>query len=64
MEKRKSEKKPHKIPFILNRLGIILESALIVIFCLVTETETLCGIPGFYLTSVDMVEILSAHFVP
>ena len=64
MERRKSEGKKPQIPFILNSLGIILESALIVIFCLVTETkgQTFCGIPGIYLTSGDMAEILSAHF--
>ena len=40
--------------FILNRLGIILESAPIAIFCLeVTETkgQTFHGVPGFYSTS-------------
>ena len=54
--------------FILNRLGIILESAPIAIFCLVAETkgQTFRGTPGFYSTSgvVDYTAmIFCAHLV-
>ena len=51
--------------FNLYRLGIILESAPTVIFCLVTETEgqTFHKIPGFYLTSGYTAMIFSAHLV-
>ena len=54
--------------FILNRLGIILESAPIAIFCLVTETkgQTFRGIPGLFSTSgvVDYTAVIfSAHLV-
>jgi len=46
-------------------LGIILESAPIAIFCLVTETkgQTFRKIPGFYFTSGYTAMIFSAHLV-
>ena len=49
--------------FIPNRLGIILESAPIAIFCLVTKAEgqMFRGIPGFYSTSGAV--IFCAHLV-
>ena len=51
--------------FNLYRVGIILESAPTVIFCLVTETEgqTFRKIPGFYLTSGYTAVIFAAHLV-
>ena len=49
---KKQNKKETKNYFICNRLGIILESAPIAIFCLVTEAngQMFRGIPGFYST--------------
>ena len=46
-EEKKGKTKQNHIS--LNKLGIILESALIVIFCLVAETkgQMFHGIPGF-----------------
>ena len=63
MEKTKQNKN-----FILSRLGIILESAPIAIFCFVTETkrQMLRGIPGFCSTSGVVgytAVIFSAHLV-
>ena len=51
--------------FILSRSGIILESAPIAIFCLVTETkgQTFRGIPGFYSTSGTTAVAFTAHLV-
>ena len=58
--------KKMKNNLILNRLGIILESAPTAIFCLVTEIkgQTFRGILGFYSTSgvVDYTAVIfSAH---
>ena len=65
MEKGKKGKKPN---LTLNRLGIILASAPIAIFCLFTKAkgQTFRGIPGFYSTSgaVDYTEVIFfAHLV-
>ena len=54
--------------FILNRLGIILKSAPVAIFCLVTESKrpTFHITPDFYLTSgvVDYTAVVfSTHLV-
>ena len=55
-----------KIDFILSRLGIILESAPIAIFCLVTETkgQMFRGIPGFYSTSGVVDYTVVIFFAP
>jgi len=51
MEKKKKTENNNN--FILNRLGIVLKSAMIAIFCLVTEPkgQTFRRILGFYSTS-------------